>query len=303
MRRFWPLIIFAVILVISTISQQNKSLPTASQPQQVKRIISLSPSITETLFAVGAGNKVVGVTKFCDYPAAAQSIAKVGGFIDPNIEAIIALQPDLVILLASHNRLASQLKQLKIPTLVVKNRRVAEIKNTISVIGKRIGHREQAKQLLASIEQKQAFIAAKTKDQAKPRVMIAMGHSIGSEKIKKTYIAGNQDFYNDLIQLAGGVNAYQGVNLQVPSVSIEGIMQINPQVIIDIFPEADDHSNDLNQVLHAWQQLSHVNAVINKRVYLIEKSYATIPGPRIVLLLEDIARLLHPEINWSTSPT
>jgi iron complex transport system substrate-binding protein len=303
MRRFWPLIIFAVILVISTISQQNKSLPTASQPQQVKRIISLSPSITETLFAVGAGNKVVGVTKFCDYPAAAQSIAKVGGFIDPNIEAIIALQPDLVILLASHNRLASQLKQLKIPTLVVKNRRVAEIKNTISVKGKRIGHREQAKQLLASIEQKQAFIAAKTKDQAKPRVMIAMGHSIGSEKIKKTYIAGNQDFYNDLIQLAGGVNAYQGVNLQVPSVSIEGIMQINPQVIIDIFPEADDHSNDLNQVLHAWQQLSHVNAVINKRVYLIEKSYATIPGPRIVLLLEDIARLLHPEINWSTSPT
>lgn len=298
MRRFWPLFIFAIILSIVIIGIQNSPAPAINAAQQPQRIISLSPSITETLFAIGAGSKVVGITKYCDFPAATESLPKVGGFVDPNIEAIVALKPDLVILLANHGRVIKQLKQLNIDVLAVRNSSLSDIKQTISTIAERIGHQAQAEQVLAKIHHKIDLISTKVANKVPPRVMIAMGHSTGEEQVKQVFIAGNRDFYNDLIQLAGGINAYQGDNLKVPSVSIEGIMEINPHVIIDIFPEADDHNSDLEQTRRRWNSLRFVDAIKNKRVHIIEENYATIPGPRIFLLLEQIVPLIHPDIDW-----
>ena len=304
MRRFWPLFIFAVILSVAVMSIQNSStLLPINKGQSPQRIISLSPSITETVFAIGAGSQLVGVTKYCDFPAATESLPKVGGFVDPNIEAIVSLEPDLVILLANHSRVIKQLKQLNIEVLTVSSASLSDIQQTITTIAERTGHQSQAEKIITEIHNRIELIAEKVAEKTPPRVMIAMGHSIGTEQVKQVFIAGNQDFYNDLIQLAGGVNAYQGANLKIPSVSIEGIMEINPQVIIDIFPEADDHHTDLNQSLKAWQKLKYIDAVKNNRIHIVEENYATIPGPRIFLLLEQIARLIHPEINWQVKPS
>lgn len=304
MRRFWPLFIFAIILSVAMMSIQNSSTPTINKGQQSpQRIISLAPSITETVFAIGAGSQLVGVTKYCDFPVATESLPKVGGFVDPNIEAIVSLEPDLVILLANHSRVIKQLKQLNINVLTVSNASLSDIQQTITIIAERTGHQSQAEKIITKIHNRIEFIAEKVAEKTPPRVMIAMGHSIGTEQVKQVFIAGNQDFYNDLIQLSGGVNAYQGANLKIPSVSVEGIMEINPQVIIDIFPEADDHHTDLNQALKGWHKLKYIDAVKNNRVHIIEENYATIPGPRIFLLLEQIARLIHPEINWQAKPS
>ncbi|RKZ96366.1 MAG: ABC transporter substrate-binding protein [Gammaproteobacteria bacterium] len=298
MRRFWSLFLFVIIFVVALIGLNSQSTIQKSQQATPKRIITLAPSITETAFALDLGDNIVAVTDYCDFPSEVLNLPKVGGFVDPNLEAIVALQPDLVILLANQQRTIKQLQQLNIPTLAVFNTRLSNIKEAIHIIGQYTQHQKQAQQLLADIEQKITIIKEKTNGLARPRVMITMGHSIGSEHMKQVFIAGQNDFYNDLITLAGGQNAYQDNRLNVPSLSIEGIMKINPQVIIDIFPEADDHDADLNNVLQQWKNLDHIDAVKNNRMHIIQEDYATIPGPRIFLLLDQFSRLIHPELDW-----
>ncbi len=298
MRQFWPLFIFVIIFVIAIFgvnSQPSSKLTFNLAPQ---RIVSLAPSITETLYALDLGDKVVAVTDFCDFPPEVQKLPKVGGFINPNLEAIIAQRPDLVILLANQQGLVQQLQQLNIPILATRDASLNDIKQTITLIGKVTQHQQQAHHLLSEINQKTFNIAKKTKDLTRPTVMITIGHSLGSENMKQVYIAGQHDFYNDLINAAGGENVYQGQLPKVPSLSMEGILQLNPQIIFDIYPEAKDHNSDLTEVLQQWQQLNYVDAIKSKRIHLLEHDYATIPGPRIFLLLDELARLIHPEINW-----
>jgi iron complex transport system substrate-binding protein len=301
MRRFWPLFLFLIIFVIAVIGVNSQSTSKSSSNQTSQRIISLSPSITETLFALGLGDRVVAVTDYCDFPAEVNQLPKVGGFINPNLETIIALQPDLVILLANQQRLVEQLQQLNIPTLAVLTTSLDDIKQTIATIGQRTQNQQQANELLKKINHKIAFIAKKTTGLSRPNVMITMGHSIDSEHMKQIFIAGQHDFYNDLITLAGGQNVYQAQQPSVPSLSVEGIMQLNPQIIFDIYPEADDHNSDLVQVLRQWHNLMYVDAIKNNRIHIIEQNYATIPGPRIFLLLDQLARLIHPEVDWEAS--
>ena len=298
MRRFWPLILFVLIFSIAMIGINDSSLPKKINNQTPQRIISLAPSITEILFALGLDSKVVGDTDYCDYPEKAKILPKVGGYINPNLEAIVALEPDLVVLLANQSQLIEQLKQLNLPTLAVKNTRLNDIQQAIKIIGDRTQHQAQAEQLLSHIKQQINTIKHKTASKPRPRVLITMGHSMDSNQIKTIYIAGQHDFYNDLITLAGGVNAYQKTNLKVPSLSIEGIVQLNPDIIIDIFPEADDHRINIKQAIQRWHKLDYINAVKNDRVYIVEQSYATIPGPRLFLLLQKMAQLIHPEIDW-----
>jgi iron complex transport system substrate-binding protein len=300
MHRFWPLLIFVVIFVFAMVGSNYQSPSKLSSKQVPQRIISLSPSITETLFALGLGESVVAVTDYCDFPAKVNKLPKVGGFISPNLEAILALQPDLVILLAKQQRVVEQLQQLNIPTLAIANTSLNDIKQTISTIGKHTQHQQQANTILSKIDNKVAYITQKTKGLARPKVMVAMGHSIGTEHMKQVYIAGQHDFYNDLITVSGGQNVYQAPLPKVPSLSVEGIMQLNPQIIFDIYPEADDHNSDLSVVMQQWHTLRYVDAIKNDRVYIIEHNYATIPGPRIFLLLDELARLIHPEVDWET---
>ena len=301
MRRFWPLFLFLIIFVVALAGVQSQSSLQQIKSNTPQRIISLAPSITESLFALGLGDNVIAVTDYCDYPAEANNRPRIGGFTNPNIEGIVALQPDLVILLANQQRVVEQLKQLDISTLAVLNTSLNDIKQTIHSIGEVTHHQTHAKKMLDKIDQKIKAISLKTKDLAKPKVMIAMGHSIGSEHMKQVYIAGQHDFYNDLISLAGGQNVYQQQYPNVPSLSVEGIMQLNPQVIFDIFPEASNHNVDLAETLKQWKILKYVDAVQHNRVHLIEENYATIPGPRIFLLLDQLARLIHPELDWETS--
>ncbi|PHS25768.1 MAG: ABC transporter substrate-binding protein [Methylophaga sp.] len=298
MRRFWPLFLFSLIFVIALIAVKPESTILIDSVDSPQRIISLSPSITETLFALGLANKVVAVSDYCDFPLEANDLPKVGGLMNPSLEAIIAQQADLVILSAKQQRTIKQLQHLTIATLAVDSTTLFDIKETITAIGQRTEHQQQAKKLLTLLENKIHFIAENTKSLSRPTVMISLGNSTSNEQINSVYIAGQNDFYNDLITLAGGTNVYKDTRLNVPSLSVEGIIQLNPDIIIDIYPEADDHNADLQQVLQRWQSLKHINAVKNNRIYIIEESYATIPGPRVILLLEQFARLIHPEVRW-----
>ena len=295
MQRLWPLFLFVIIFIIAIVNNNSYTEKEPLQTGNPQRIISLSPNITEIIFALEAGEHVAAVTDYCDFPQQAAQLPKVGGFIQPNIETIVATQPDLVILLSSQQNTVKQLQKLNIKTLVVNNRTLSDITAAIEQIGQATGYQQQAEQLLNQINNKINTIQQKTVNSASPSVMISIGHSMDSEQFDQIYIAGQHDFYNDLIELAGGRNVYQKDFPSVPSISIEGILQLNPDIIIDIFPEADDHNKSLQDVKQQWQSLKQINAVKHRQVYIIEEDYATIPGPRIFLLLEQISALIHPE--------
>jgi iron complex transport system substrate-binding protein len=295
MQRLWPLFLFVVIFIVAIVNNNSDTEKVQLTTDHPQRIISLSPNITEIIFDLGAGERVVAVTDYCDFPKQAALLPKVGGFIQPNIETIVATEPDLVILLNAQHHTVEQLRKLNIKTLIVNNRTLSDITTAIEQIGKAIGYQQQAGLLLNQINNKINAIKQKTVNLPSPSVMISIGHSMASEQFEQIYIAGQQDFYNDLIELAGGKNVYQIDFPAVPSVSIEGILQLNPDIIIDIFPEADDHNKSLQQVKQQWQSLKQLNAVKHNQVYIIEEDYATIPGPRIFLLLEQLSALIHPE--------
>lgn len=296
MLRRWPLFLSVVLLQLMLIFSVNAT--TLWPKQTALKIISLSPHITETLFAIGAGQDVIAVTDYCDYPTEAQALPKVGGFVNPNIEAIVALEADLVILLASQHETSRQLNQLGIKTLAVNNRTLADIQSTISTIGLATGHQLASEQLLDEMAKRIAFIKLAVEKQAKPSVMVTISHQLGNDGIDNIYIAGQHDFYNDLLVIAGGKNVYQRPYPKVPSLSLEGILTLNPDIIIDVFPEANDHSTSLTQLHAQWMTLTAIKAVQQRQVHIIEANYATIPGPRVILLLEQFAQLLHPGLIW-----
>ncbi len=299
MRRFWPLIIFAAMLIIIGLVSLREPPPQIKAVASPERIISLAPSITETLFAIGAGDKLVAVTDYCDYPPAARSLPTIGGYTDTSLEAIVAKKPDLVILLQGQQQLRQQLNQLGIQTHTIDNTSLLGIQAAIASIGQETGHTRQADALLAEIEQQIAAIRAKVESQPVIRTLVSIAHYVNSDQLETVYVAGQHDFYNDLLKLAGGINVYQGTKVMVPSVSEEGLIRMNPDVIIDVFPEADDHQSDMTLVMQQWQQLDSVSAVKAGRVHIIQRDYASVPGPRIFMLLEDFARLLHPQLDWN----
>ncbi|HUT64049.1 MAG TPA: helical backbone metal receptor [Anaerolineae bacterium] len=263
------------------------------------RIISLSPNITETLFALGLGERVVGVTRFCSYPPEALEKGKVGGFIDPNYEAIAALQPDLVILLPEHENVRSNLTELGYRYLIVHNRNVSEILASIMIIGNNCGAENRAREIVSNIEDRMHLIQEKTKGLSQPRVLISIDRMRGVGSLQEVYIAGKNTFYNELIVYAGGKNAYEGQEIAYPVLSPEGLFYINPDIIIDLVPERDMNTIDETMILKEWESVSRVNAVVNNRVYVVKHDFAFIPGPRFILFLEYLTNIIHPEIEES----
>ena len=299
MARFWPILLFIAVFIFVWLQPektlQDSSVSPLSPPQ---RIISLAPSITETLFAVNAGDKVVAVTDYCQYPAQVKNLPKVGGYLDPNLEQIIRLKADMVILLERQHALKKQLQQLGIATLSIDNSSLAGIRRSIIDIATAVGQAAKSEKLISDFDSRLNAIQQKVESQPKPKVLIAIAHSSNTHYLDKVYIAGQQDFYNDLLPFIGAINVYQGTQLRVPALSTEGLLRLNPEVIIDIFPDAEVYSPDITALRQQWQRLDKIHAIQNNQLHIIQADYAVIPGPRIIQLAEQLAQILHPHLDW-----
>lgn len=285
-----------IVLLDSTNNDDFTS--SAFGSRDYKRIISLAPNITETIFALGLGDRIVGVTRFCKYPPEAVEKEKVGGFMDPNYEAIAALKPDLVILLPEHENIQKYINELGLKSMVVHNRSIDEILDTIITIGKVCSVEESAHELLSKIKSRMKIIKDKTAGKKRPRVLISIGRTMGYGSLKKVYISGKNTFFDELITYAGGVNVYERHDVAYPNISGEGMLYLNPEVIIDLVPDSGEKNLNETMIIKEWTSFSDVNAVRNNRVHVLNQDYMVIPGPRFILLLEDLARILHPEIEW-----
>lgn len=259
----------------------------------------MSPSITETLFALDLGDKVVGKTRFCNYPPEAKDINEVGGYLDLNYEGVVALQPDLVILLPEHEKFKKHLTELNIKCLEIKKETIAEIINSIKIIGDTCGAPNKAAEMIANINKTITQIKDKTKNLSRPTTIISIGRTMGEGTLKDVYIAGSKTYFSELIDLAGGVNAYKENRGAYPVLSAEGLIHINPEVIVDLASNLKKNGLTKETIIKEWQNIGSVDAVVNGRVTILNSDYVVIPGPRFILLLKDLAKTIHPEIKWN----
>jgi iron complex transport system substrate-binding protein len=279
-------------------------LCTADQAKQASlinktysRIISFAPSITETLFALFLGNRVVGVSNFCKYPPEVEKIQKIGGYTNPNYEAVLRLKPDLAILLQEHLQMLDFLKKNKIDYLLVDNHNLASILQSIILIGKKCGKSEKADSIVKSV--RSAMFRDSTGNRSPPKVLLCVDRNDqGCGKIIRAYAAGTETFYHDLLKMAGMDNALHGSKIAYPQISAEGIISMEPDIIIDIAMRPDGGESENFKT--DWQSLPMVPAVKNNLVFCLEGDYLTIPGPRILKTLSDLQRirkLYRPDIH------
>lgn len=281
---------------VSGNASENDSGDDVNTNTTYRRIISLAPSITEILFKLGLGDKVVGVTDYCDFPPEAQAKAKIGGYYDPNYEAIIALRPNIVIMLPEHQGPKQYLSRFGLKVLIVDHKSISGILSSITAIGNTCGVEQNAASLVLDLQKRMERIKQKTNGLTHPKVMVTVGRNMGSGSLRDIYISGRDGFYDEMITLSGGINAYTG-SVTFPVVSGEGIIRMNPEVIIDIIPDLEQKGWDKTMIIKEWKTIPQVDAVKNSRVYIFGEDYVATPGPRFILIMEQMARAIHPEIN------
>lgn len=257
--------------------------------EEPKRIISLLPSHTEILFALGLGDKIVGVTQWDDYPAEAKKKMIVGG-IKPNGEAIIAQKPDLVLASAqlNGNDNLQALRGLGLQVVSYNPKNIHEVENTIRQIGKITNTSTKSEELVQEMESKVKSITDKTKtlkDEEKPRVYVEISSA------PEIFTAGQGTFMDELITLSGGKNI-AGDLKGFTKISDEQVIAKNPQVIISTYKNTEEMTNDL-LARAGWANL---DAVKSHRIVGVDKDRASRPGPRIVDGLAEFAKAIHPEL-------
>lgn len=272
------------------------------------RIISLTPVGTEILFALGQGDHIIGVTNFCDYPPEAAKKSKVGDFAAINFESLISMRTDLLLLQDIHMQFTPQLDKLKIPYIIMKQNSIDEICDSIIRLGKICSAEGKASKLAAGLRADVKFVASKVKGLKKPKVLLCVSRELSEYQINSFYAAGSNNFYGEIISLAGGENAVTEKRISYPQVSLEGLMKINPDVIIDLVGDkVFYHSKDRidkdvifnkKYLRSQWERSSRVNAVKNGRIYIFEGTVYLRPGARSGKILRSFAKAIHPEVKW-----
>ena len=254
------------------------------------RVVSLAPSVTETLFELGLGPRLVGVTRYCTWPPEATKIAQVGGWYDPSLEAILGVRPDTVFHLPEQQDIAEKLRAAGISTVALPAKELDDVAATARLIGTQCGVAKEADAFVARFDAALTQVAEKSAGKERPKVLVAVGRDRDADGIKGLFVAGKGSFHDELITRAGGVNACT-VGIPYPRISVEGLLAMNPDIIIEFV--SDDESK--NATVDDWKTFDSVSAVKNGRVHLVAGDRSFIPGPRAPLLLEELARLIHPE--------
>ncbi len=255
-----------------------------------ERIVSLAPSITEILYALGLGEQVVGVTQFSDYPQAALKKPKVGSYIKLNVERIIALRPDIVIGTADGNkpRIVKLLEQASIPVYIINPRKIRDILKTISTLGQVCGVRDKGKALSSELKEKVDRIYKQTSILKKPLVFLQINS-------KPLMTVNKMTFHHDIIRLAGGINLAGEETIIYPKISMEEILLKRPDIILISTME---RGRRFAREREKWLLWTDIPAVKNNRIHAIDSNLMDRASPRIILGLEKMAKLLHPEVKW-----
>ena len=256
-------------------------------PGSPQRIVSVAPSVTETLFALGLGDRLVGVSSYCQFPPEALKKEKVGGYINPSLEKIVALRPDLVIGIAEGDlkTFVDRLAKLKIPVYIANPKNVFGVITSIQHIGKVTSSARSAQRVTQAIRERVQAIQTKVQGRLRPRVL----HVLNFEPLIS---AGKGTFVDDLIRLGGGRNIAETAQGKYPRFSLEEVLAVDPEVIILASMRSDDPLTEQRQWWGRWKTIT---AVRQGRIHVLNSDLIHRPSPRIVDGLEQVARAIHPE--------
>jgi len=258
-------------------------------PTALKRIVSLAPSLTECMFALENGNKLVGVTKYSDYPPQAVQLPKVGSYVNLDLEKIVSLQPDLCLATKDGNpiKVIDRLEELGIPVYALDPRNLSTVMETINELGQLLKAQKKSSKVVQGMKKRVELIKKRVaKTNSRPRVFF----QIGSSPIVSV---GSRTFIHELIKLAGGVNVAAG-SVDYPRFSSEEVLILNPDIIVINSMTRDQQI--LEWAKQRWSEFPNLPAVKKKQIYGVNSDYFNRAGPRLVKGLEILAGLFHPEM-------
>jgi ABC-type Fe3+-hydroxamate transport system substrate-binding protein len=259
-----------------------------------KRVISLVPNVTEIVYALGAGGRVVGVGSYDTYPPEVTTLPKVGALLDPNVERILALKPDLVVIYGSQVDLKQQLTKAGIQVFPYRHGGLEGITNTIRELGARLEETAAADALVTRIEHGLDDIRRRVRGRPRPRTLLVFGHERLS--LRGMYVNGGYGFMQDMLGVAGGENVFADVKTESVQATTEQIIARRPDVIVETRASAGAFSAaERDAETRTWNVLGSVPAVRNGRVIFLFDDRVVIPGPRIVEGTRELARALHPD--------
>jgi iron complex transport system substrate-binding protein len=270
------------------------ALTAAAQPapESPRRIISLVPALTEMLFAIGAGPQVVAVSSFDTHPPEVTRLPRVGALLDPDVEKVLSLTPDLVALYGSQVDLKRQLERASIPAFDYRHAGLAGLFSTMRALGIRTGHAARADEVARGLERRIDDVRRRTATRPQPRVLLVFGREQGS--LRNIYASGGRGFLHDMLLAAGGVNVFADVTQEAVQATTELVLARAPDVIVELHERADWSDADSAQARAAWRRLAAVPAVKQGRVVILGGEGLVVPGPRVADAVERLAAALHP---------
>ena len=274
--------IFYLFLILLAVAQMSV---------HAKRIVTLAPAITEIVFALGKGDEIIGCTRFCNFPEAAKKIPRVGGFMDVNLEVLISKRPEIIFLYPEfHEKI--KIMEKKTEMVVVKHADLNDLYDAVKTIAGALQMEARGKALVSQIKNRLNLIREKSSAKGKKKVKVLLIIGRNPDKLTNMYIIGAKDFLNQLMDAAGGVNAYTG-SIRYPSISIESVVAMNPDVIIEL--SSFNEGIDEKKVLELWKKFSFISAVKRGKIKIIKDSVWLIPGPRVAQVAEKMYRLFFDE--------
>jgi iron complex transport system substrate-binding protein len=265
----------------------------AQAPVAPRRIVSFVPAATEMLFAIGAGARIVGVSSYDRFPPEVRDIPRVGGLLDPNVEQVLALRPDLVVVYGTQTELRQQLRRAGLDVFVYTHRDLSDVTTTMRALGTRVGAGAAAGTAAEDLNRRLDAVRARVAGRTRPRTLLVFGRERGS--LRQIRASGGYGFLHDLLELAGGDDVWRDVRRESVEMSTEMVLARAPDVIIELHYGRSLAAGQLETEALVWNGLPAVPAVRHKRVHLLLGDEFVVPGPRLAIAAEQLSRAIHPD--------
>lgn len=258
-----------------------------------RRIVSLVPSLTEMLYAIGAGSQVVGVSSYDEFPPEVKSLSRVGGLLDPDVERILSLRPDLVLTYGSQTTLEVQLARAGVKVFSYRHAGIAGIMQGLRDLGVATGHAAEGERKARELQAELDVVRARIRSYPRPRTLLVFGRQ--PQALQQMYVSGGTGFLHDLLETAGAANAFGDVMRESVQPSQETVLTRAPDVIVEVRANNPLTPAQMTAERRAWAPLASIPAVRNGRIHFLTGDYFMVPGPRVAMAAEAFARTLHPE--------
>ena len=253
------------------------------------RIISLVPALTEMLFAIGAGPQVVGIGSYDEFPPEVKTLPRVGALLDPDMERMLQLRPDVALVYGSQSDLQTQLARAGVRTYNYRHAGLEGVFRTLEELGSLVGRKAEADRVARGLRAQIDAVKARVKGRTRPRTLLVFERDPSA--LRGVYVSGGRGFLHDILQAAGGVNVFADVPRESVQPSLETLLARAPDVIVEVRATGLLGGGQPG----VWSPLGSIPAVRNGRIHFLDGQYLVVPGPRLGLAAESFARALHPD--------